>query len=86
MYSVEYKNKALRFLETLDKETASRIYNKIESLKENPFPPGSIKIRDSENQYRIRIGKYRVLYEIYKARQLIYVIKIDTREGFYGNI
>ena len=86
MYSIVYKNKAARFLETLEKETGRRLYNKIESLKEDPFPHGSLKISGSENQNRLRIGKYRALYEVYKERSLIYVIKIDTREGFYGNI
>ena len=86
MYSIEYKDKAVRFLETLDKETAGRIYDKLESLSNNPFPRGSIKIRGSENQHRLRVGKYRALYEIFKEKSLIAVIKIDTREGFYDNM
>lgn len=86
MYRIEYKDKAARFLEKLDRETAQRVYDKIESLKNDPFSHGSIKISGSDDLYRLRIGKYRALYRVYESEQLISVLKIDTREGFYDNI
>ena len=85
MYSIEYKDRAVRFLGTLEKETARRIYDKIESLSSGPFTRGSIKIKGSDSQYRLRVGKYRALYEVFKDRSLITVIKIDKREGFYDD-
>jgi mRNA-degrading endonuclease RelE of RelBE toxin-antitoxin system len=62
MLDILYSNQASRFLKNIDHELISRILAKIELPKENPIPHDSKKVQNT-NLFRIRIGKYRVLYE-----------------------
>jgi len=74
---------AKKFLKNLNKKIRERILNKIRELSENPRPIGSIKVVGEKDTYRIRIGDYRVLYEIYYDREIILVAKIDRRDRIY---
>ena len=52
-------------------------------LKDNPYAYPYKKIRGETNLYRIRIGKYRILYEISKEYNKIVILKVDKRERIY---
>jgi len=52
-------------------------------LSENPFPKGCIKLSGVENVYRLRVGDYRVLYELLPGKGAILVVKIDHRRRVY---
>ena len=87
MYRILLKDAAEKFLDNLDHETRARIVKKLEDLKNDPFPRGYVKVSNAEPPaYRVRIGKYRALYYVFKEELLITVAKIDTRSGFYDNI
>ncbi|MEH1812207.1 MAG: type II toxin-antitoxin system RelE/ParE family toxin [Nostoc sp.] len=43
----------------------TRIQTKIDDLVDNPRPNGVVKLEDSDNGYRIRVGSYRVIYDIF---------------------
>ncbi len=61
-YEIRWKHSAERELGNLDPQEIPRIVQKVESLVENPFPQGSRKLRGAEEDYRIRVGDYRVIY------------------------
>ena len=87
MYRILLKDAAEKFLDKLDQETRARIVKKLEDLKNDPFPRGYVKVSNTEPPaYRVRIGKYRALYYVFKGELLITVAKIDTRSRFYDNI
>ena len=69
-----------RELGRLPPETATRIDIKIGRLGQQPRPPGRRKLAFSENVYRIRLGGYRVIYEIRDEELLILVIRIAKRD------
>ena len=50
----------------------------MEGFADNPRPPGVVKIAEDDNAWRIRVGEYRIVYEIYDGRLL--VIRIDYRK------
>ena len=52
-------------------EVYNRIAVKIEELAENPRPDGVAKMKGSDNEYRIRIGDYRVRYEIHDKELIV---------------
>jgi len=52
-------------------------------LEENPRPPGCKKLLGEENAWRIRVGGYRVLYEIKDRVLIIHVVDIDHRKDVY---
>ncbi|RLG55949.1 MAG: hypothetical protein DRN95_07325 [Candidatus Hydrothermarchaeota archaeon] len=53
------------------------------TLRENPFSYPYKKIKGEENTYRIRIGKFRILYEVDEKNNLIIIFKAERRERAY---
>jgi len=75
---------AQKFLKKTDVSTASRIIEAIEKLSEDPIPHDSKRIMgDAEKLFRIRAGKFRILYRVDYTNRLIVVIKIDSRDKVY---
>ena len=68
---------------SLPKTVALRIDSAIISLAANPYPPGYKKLIGYDNQYRIRVGNYRILYEIKGNELLIIVLKVVHRKDAY---
>ena len=52
-------------------------------LISNPRPPGVIKLRGAENEWRIRVGDYRIIYEIDDDKRLIAILRIRHRREVY---
>ncbi len=63
-YEIDVKGSAQRDLYKLDRPIIPRVTRAIEALSVNPFPPNIVKLRDTENMYRLRVGDYRVVYEV----------------------
>ena len=84
MFEIKFDNQPEGFLKKCDKILFERIKNKLEELKDNPVPHDSKRVVGYELlTFRIRIGKYRVLYRINYKENLIVVVKIDHREKIY---
>ncbi len=49
----------------------------------NPRPPGVVKLEGDENLWRIRIGDYRVIYEIHDDRLVVVVLRVANRKDAY---
>lgn len=82
-YRIEYKPSAEREFLALPKEVQKRIRPKIEALAIDPRPPGSKKLRGYQNRWRIRVGDYRVIYEVYDRELLVLIVKIGHRSDVY---
>jgi mRNA interferase RelE/StbE len=80
MYSIEWKESALKAIQKLDNSLTSRIFKKVEELKENLFNQDVKKLKGSE-LYRLRVGDYRVIFEI--KGNLITILKIGHRQQIY---
>jgi mRNA interferase RelE/StbE len=83
-YEVRLSKRANRELALLEQSTRSRIVARLEELGDDSFPRGAIKLQGREGVYRIRVGDYRVLYEVFRKEGLVLVDKIDHRSGVYG--
>ena len=84
MFVVEYSHQALKFLKKADKILVERLLRKIEELKTNPVLHDSKTIQGyKENLFRVRIGDYRILYEIDYSSNKFGIVKIDKREKVY---
>ena len=84
-YTLEFTPAALRDLKQIPKQILFRIGRKIDSLTDNPRPPGVEKLTGSENSYRIRVGHYRILYEIRDKGVLINIVRARHRREAYRN-
>lgn len=82
IYQVELSKDTVKFLKKLDKKTLYRMQGVIELLSQNPRPPKSKKLIN-KNYWRVRVGDYRILYEIRDKNLIIIVIKIASRSDVY---
>jgi len=64
VYEILLERNAERDLRKLPKDAFHRVVLSLKSLVQNPRPPGTRKIVGSGNDWRIRVGVYRILYEI----------------------
>jgi mRNA interferase RelE/StbE len=83
VYEILLEGRAERDLKKLPAEVFYRIVSNLKDLAENPKPPGSRKITGSKNDWRIRIGEYRVIYEIDGKAKAVKVMRIRHRREAY---
>jgi len=82
-YSLRIKKSARKELESIPtKADKRRIIKRIQSLADNPRPPGALKLSGLE-RYRIRQGRYRILYTIENKVLIVHVVKIGDRKDVY---
>jgi mRNA interferase RelE/StbE len=81
-YRIEYDPAALRSLEKLSRDLQRRITSKIESLGNNPRPPGAIKM-SGQDVYRLRVGNYRVIYAIADELLVVLIVEVGHRRDIY---
>ena len=82
-YRLEWRRSATKDLRCVAAVDVPRIVAAAQALAENPFPPGCTKLTGSERTYRIRVGDYRILYDVFSGRLLIEVVKIGHRKDVY---
>jgi mRNA interferase RelE/StbE len=84
-YSVEFTRAAEKEFDRLPAKMKARAVEAITLLSENPYSEllKIKKLKGSEDLYRIRLGDYRIVYEIRAARLIILVIKIGHRREVY---
>jgi mRNA interferase RelE/StbE len=83
MYEIIIVPRAEKEIRRLDKTTLSRILKAATSLAENPRPAGCLKVVSEDGVWRIRVGDYRIGYEIDDKVQTVKVIRIGHRSDFY---
>ena len=83
MYEILLERRAERDIKKLSIEIFQRIIPRIKALAENPKPTGSRKITGSKSDWRIRIGEYRVIYEVDEKSRVVKVMRIRHRKDIY---
>jgi mRNA interferase RelE/StbE len=82
-YSVEVKPAARKELEALPDKMLARVVRKLESLANNPRPAGCKKLKGYKDQWRVRVGDWRVVYIIDDVARLVSVTRIAHRREVY---
>lgn len=82
-YQLEIKPSASKELEKLPRQMVVRVVAAIKELADNPYPQGVKKLSGFDRTFRIRVGDYRVLYDIYENRLVIEIIRIRHRKDVY---
>ena len=82
-YEVFIKPAAQRQLKKLPRAVQADLIALIERLTDDPRPPGCKKLRGRQNQYRIRLGDYRVIYSVEDMALVIRVLKVGHRRDIY---
>ena len=81
-YELVFRNSVAKELRAFPKQDVKRIMQRIQSLTNDPRPPGCEKLSSLE-RYRVRQGVYRILYEIKDARLIVLVVKVGHRRDVY---
>ncbi len=85
-YKLRIKKSAIKEIEAIGtKADRLRIVKRIKSLADDPRPRGSQKLSGSDH-YRIRQGRYRILYSIKDKDLLVYVIRVADRKDVYRTL
>ena len=82
-YSIEWKSSALKELKRLDRQAIPRILRAVEALADDPFSGDVRKLKGSEHSYRLRVGHYRVVYNVFEARLIVEIIRVRHRKDVY---
>jgi mRNA interferase RelE/StbE len=81
-YKVFFRKSVLKDLEAIPAKDLQRILTRIEMLGDDPRPPGCEKLTGHE-RYRLRQGKYRILYSIQDDERTVWVVKVGHRKDAY---
>lgn len=82
MYKIEVRDTARKQILKIPPPHFQRIKVCINDLEQNPRPAGAIKLK-GETGYRVRVGDYRILYEIDDAAQLVIIYRVKHRREVY---
>lgn len=82
-YTILFKPAANKAFNQLENATRKKIGARIDALAADPFPPGVRKIRGEETAYRIRVGDYRVIYDVLHKKLVVLILRIGYRREVY---
>jgi len=82
-YEILFKASAAKEFRKLGQDVKARLRKAINALKSEPRPAGVKKLAGAMDLYRIRVGDYRVIYEIDNDAQLIVVTRVRHRRDVY---
>jgi mRNA interferase RelE/StbE len=85
-YRIEFKRSAAKFLKKLPKPDRRRIRDKIDGFAENLPDPATTKMKGDNPFHRVRVGDYRIIYEVREDILLILVLKIGHRKEVYRRL
>ncbi|MFN6460279.1 MAG: type II toxin-antitoxin system RelE family toxin [Nostoc sp. DedVER02] len=82
-YAIVISKSVQKQIDNLPNDVTERVIEKIQSLASQARPDGIVKLKGSDNEYRIRIGDYRVRYEIDDESQLVQILQCKHRKDVY---
>jgi mRNA interferase RelE/StbE len=84
MHSVEYSRDALKTLAAMPRNTRELIRSKVDAMAVAPTEAQNVKKLAGRPGYRLRVGDWRVIFDIESGRLVVRVLQIGSRGGVYG--
>ena len=82
-YRVEFTAAAARQVKKLPRPARNRVLDAIENLRDDPRPHGAKKLAGEQTAWRIRIGDYRVIYDVFASELTVTVVRAAHRREVY---
>ena len=82
-YTLEIEPRARRQIRALPRDVQQRITEALAQLAEQPRPPNAKRLIGHDHTYRLRLGRYRILYEVEDRIRVILVIEVGHRREVY---
>jgi mRNA interferase RelE/StbE len=86
MYSIELKPQVASFIAAQSKKIQRQLIAHIEALSVNPRPTNSELLYAKEKLYRIRLGNYRIIYQILEKKLLVVIVRVAHRKDIYHHL
>ena len=81
-YKIYVKKSVEKDFKVIPKKDLKKILERIEALAEDPRPPGCEKL-SGQQRYRLRQGRYRILYSMQDDELTVWVVKVGHRRNIY---
>ena len=85
-FDVILKRSAERDLRSLPPAMVRRVVERVEALAEEPFPPQTVRLSGTQSLYRVRVGDYRVVYEVRTVTRQIVIHYVRHRREVYRRL
>ncbi len=85
-HAVELSHRATKEFLALPLEMRKRIAPRLDGLGDDPRPAAAVKLEGAKDAYRIRVGDYRVVYQIFEEQRQVVVARIGHRRDVYRNL
>jgi mRNA interferase RelE/StbE len=82
-YAIRVAPAAARQLRKLDPPSRRRMHAAIELLADNPRPPQATQLVGGQGEWRVRVGDYRIVYEIHDTELVVLVLRLGHRREIY---
>jgi mRNA interferase RelE/StbE len=82
-YKIAWKQSAVKELKKLPKEMIAKILATVEKLSSNPCPPKTTKLIGTQQSFRIRVGDYRIVYNVFSKTLIIEIVRVRHRRDVY---
>ena len=82
-YRVEIARRAIKALAALPRREQQRTRAATDLLADNPQPPGCLALAGEAHAYRVRVGDYRIVYDVFDDRLVVHVIRVGHRRDVY---
>ena len=82
-YRVQLSKRASRELDSLERKEQQRVRAALDLVAENPRPPRCVAMSGYQSTYRVRVGDYRIVYEVRDNELFVFVINIGHRRSIY---
>lgn len=82
-YRVELTRCAEKQLKSLDRVSQRRVQAALDLLADEPYPPRAVALKGEPGRLRVRVGDYRIIYEVQDGRLLVLVVHPGHRRDVY---
>ena len=81
-YTVQFESRVEKDLRAIPLDIAERLIARAIALGEDPFAPGTVKLK-GETSYRVRVGEYRIVFDVDTGAHLVSVLAVGHRGDIY---
>lgn len=82
-FEIHWRSSTKKDLRRIPRDDVSRILSSVMKLAEEPLPHGSEKLAGADHTYRVRVGDYRVVYELLRATNAVQIQRVRHRKDAY---
>lgn len=83
MYTVQIQKSVTKFILKVDRPTAKRLRDAIDAISKDPTL--GVPLTNHTAQYKYRVGKFRILYDVFESELIIEIIKVASRGDVYND-